>query len=134
VAQRSTAGQVRWATSLSASADLDGAEVVGAADGGVLFGSASAPGLSFGSASGGSIPLDASDGGTAWIAHYRSDGTPEFARTIAGTAFGRVGEIARVDARVYVDVTLRGPDNTSNGQPIPVQGKDASLWAVDLAR
>ena len=133
VAQRSTAGQVRWATSVSASADLDGAEVVGAADGGVLFGSASAPGLSFGSASGGSIPLDASDGGTAWLAHYRPDGTPEFARTIARTASGRVGEIARVGARVYVDVTLRGPGNTSNGQPVSVQGKDASLWAVDLA-
>jgi hypothetical protein len=134
VAQRSAAGLVRWATSVSASSDLDGAEVVGAADGGLLFGSGSVPGLSFGSASGGSIPLDASNGGTAWLAHYRPDGTPEFARTIAGTAFGRVGEIARVGARVYVDVTLRGPDNTINGRPIPVRGKDASIWAIDLAR
>jgi hypothetical protein len=33
---------------------------------------------------------------------------------------------------VYVDVTLRGADNTINGQPIAVQGKDASVWALDL--
>ena len=122
VAQRSTAGQVRWATSVSASTDLDGAEIVAAADGGVLFGSGSVPGLSFGSVSGGRTPLDDSDGGTAWLAHYRPNGTPEFGRTIAGTTFGRVGEIARLGARVYLDITLRGPDNTINGQPITVQG------------
>jgi hypothetical protein len=133
VAQRTTTGFVWWATSARASVDLDGAEVVNAADGGVLFGSQTASGLVFGSTSGDDLALDTADGGTAWLAHYRPDGTPEFARTIAGTAFGRVGEIDRNGTRVDVDITLRGPDNTINGQPIAVQGKDASVWALDLA-
>jgi hypothetical protein len=116
-----------------ASVDLDGAEVIGAADGGIIFGSQQATGLVFGSTSGTDLALNTTDGGTAWLAHYRPDGTPEFAHTIAGTAFGRVGEIDRTGTRVYVDVTLRGDDNTINGQPIAVQGKDASVWALDLA-
>ncbi len=98
-----------------------------------MFGSQSVPDLRFGSAEGDGISLDAAGGGTAWLAHYRPDGTPEFARTIVGTAFGRVGEIARSGVRVYVDVTLRGPGNTVNGTPLAVQGKDASVWALDLA-
>jgi hypothetical protein len=133
VAQRSTTGAVRWATSVSAGADLDGCEVVNAADGGLLFGSQSLPDIRFGSATGSDIPLDTTDGGVAWLAHYRPDGTPAFARTIAGTVFGRVGEIGRTGTRVYADVTLRGTDNTINGTPISVQGKDASVWALDLA-
>lgn len=132
VAQRSVTGSVRWATSVSASAALDGAEVITASDGGILFGSQSVPGIQFGSTAGTAISLNDTDGGTAWLAHYRPDGTPEFARTIAGTAFGRVGEIARVGARVYVDVALRGSANTVNGKPISVVGKDASVWALDL--
>jgi hypothetical protein len=135
VAQRSTTGAVRWAVSVAgATSDLDGAEVIGASDGGILFGSGLPTDLSFGSTAGAAVPLNTSDGGTAWLAHYRPDGTPAFARTIAGTAFGRVGEIDRTGTRVYVDVVLRGADNTINGQPITVQGKDASVWALDLAR
>ena len=132
VAQRSVTGSVRWATSVSASAVLDGAEVIAASDGGILFGSQSVPGIRFGSTTGPAIALNDADGGTAWLAHYRPDGTPGFARTIAGTAFGRVGELARVGSRVYVDVTLRGSENTINGKPISVVGKDASVWALDL--
>ena len=132
VAQRSATGKVRWATSVSANADLDGAELVAASDGGILFGSQSVPGIVFGSADGEGIPLDDANGGTAWLAHYRPDGTPRFARTIAGTANGRVGEIARSGSRVYVDVTLRGPANTIDGEPITVAGKDASVWGLDL--
>jgi hypothetical protein len=132
VAQRSATGTVRWATSVSASAALDGSETVAASDGGILFGSQSVPGIQFGSAHGPAIPLDEADGGTAWLAHYGPDGAPRFARTIAGTANGRVGEIARVGSRVYVDVTLRGPANTINGTPITVAAKDASVWALDL--
>jgi hypothetical protein len=124
---------VLWATSVRASAGLDGAEAVGAPDGGILFGSQSTAGIRFGSARGAGVPLDDSDGGTAWLAHYRPDGRPAFARTIAGTANGRVGEIARVGSRVYVDVTVRGPDNSINGKPISVVGKDASVWAVDVS-
>jgi hypothetical protein len=133
VAQRSATGTVRWATSVSASAALDGSEAVAASDGGILFGSQSAPGIQFGSARGPAIPFDETDGGTGWLAHYGPDGTPRFARTIAGTANGRVGEIARTGSRVYVDVTLRGPANTINGTPITVAAKDASVWALDLA-
>jgi hypothetical protein len=132
VAQRDVAGTVRWATSVSASAALDGSETVAASDGGILFGSKSAPGIQFGSTDGRAIPLDQVEGGTAWLAHYRPNGTPGFARTIAGTANGRVGEIARVGSRVYVDISLRGSRNTINGKPIAVVSKDASVWALDL--
>jgi len=117
---------------VSGPAVQDGAEVVTATDGGILFGSQSGPGLQFGSTKGPPIALNTADGGTAWLAHYRPDGTPEFARTIAGTAFGRVGEIARNGTRVYVDLALRGPANTINGKPITVVGKDASVWSLDL--
>ena len=56
--------------------------------------------------------------------------TPKFARTVAGTAYGRIGELAP-GSRVYVDVTLRGAGN--EGMPIAVVGKDTSVWALDLA-
>jgi hypothetical protein len=133
VAQRSATGTVRWATSVTASAALDGSEAVAASDGGILFGSQSAPGIQLGSTRGTAITLDGTDGGTGWLAHYGPDGAPRFARTIAGTANGRVGEIARTGSRVYVDVTLRGPANAINGTPITVVGKDASVWALDPA-
>ena len=133
VAQRSTTGAVRWATSVTANVALDGSEAVAAADRGILFGSQSVPGIQFGSTDGPAIPLDETDGGTGWLAHYGPDGAPRFAHTIAGTANGRVGEIARTWSRVYVDVALRGSANTINGTPITVRGKDASVWALDLA-
>jgi len=132
VAQRDAAGTVGWATSVSASVDLGGAETVAASDGGILFGTQKMPGILFGSATGPAIPLDEADGGTAWLAHYRPDGSPGFARTIPGTTNGGVGELARVGSRVYVDVTLRGSENTVHGEPITVVGKDASVWALDL--
>ena len=130
VARRAPDGAVRWATSVSARSDLDGAEIVNTADGGIVFGGGSAEDLRFGSTHGGGLPLDDAAGGTAWLARYRPDGTPVFARTIPGTAFGRVGEIARTGAHIYVDVTLRGPDNTIAGDPIEVRGKDGSVWAL----
>jgi hypothetical protein len=133
VAQRSTAGAVRWATSVSADTPLDGVEIVSAPDGGVLFGSQTAPGLHFGAARGPGRAVDASDGGTAWLAHYGADGSIRFARTIAGTAFGRVGELDRDGTRVYLDITLRGPDNEIDGTLLPTVGKDASVWMLDLA-
>ena len=132
VAQRAPDGAVRWATSVSGSAGIEGAEAIGAPDGGIFFGGQSTPGIRFGSTRGAAIPLDDSDGGTAWLAHYRPDGTPAFARTIPGTADGRAGEIGRAGSRVYVDITLRGADNTINGKPISVVRKDASLWALDV--
>lgn len=133
VAQRAPDGTVRWATAVSAPTAVGGAEVVTAPDGGVLFGAANADGIRFGSAAGGSIPLDTSDGGTGWLAHYRPDGTPAFARTIPGTVLGFPGEIARNGNRVYLDVAIFGNAATVNGTPIPAVGKDASVWAIDLA-
>jgi hypothetical protein len=133
LAQRDSSGAVRWATSVSADTALDGVEVVSAPDGGVLFGSQTAPGLHFGAVRGTGRDVDTRDGGTAWLAHYGPDGSIRFARTIAGTAFGRVGELARLGNRVYLDVTLRGDDNTINGRALPTQGKDASVWMLDLA-
>jgi hypothetical protein len=133
VAQRSTDGALRWATSVSgATSDLDGAEVVGSGDGGILFGSGIPTDLSFGSTGGAAIPLDTANGGRAWLARYRPDGTPAFARTIAGTASGRVGELDRTGSRLYTDIALRGPGNTIQGRPIPVRANDASVWALDL--
>ena len=126
-------GQTEWATSASAPVGLDGAELVSAPGGGVLFGGGSAPGLQFGQASGASVALDETGGGTGWLAHYDARGHVAFAATVPGTASGRLGEIARRGDRVYVDVVLRGPDNTVNGEPIAVQGKDAGLWSLDLS-
>ncbi len=72
----------------------------------------------------------------AYVAEYSctASTTLTWSRSrIAGTAFGRVGEIGRTGTRLYVDATLRGTDNTITGTPISVQGKDASVWALDLA-
>jgi hypothetical protein len=132
VAQRTDDGAIRWTTSVSAGALVGGVEAIGAPDGGILFGSQRVPEMRFGSANDPGIPLDDSGGGTAWLAHYRPDGTPAFARAIPGTADGNVGEIARVESRVYVDVVLRGRENTVNGEPLAAVGKDASVWALDL--
>ena len=63
-------------------------------------------------------------GGRSWNAHT--------AITVVSWRATGVDEFARVQAHVYVDVTLRGPGNTINGTPITVAGKDASVWALDL--
>jgi hypothetical protein len=126
-------GALQWATSVTADAGIDGAEITTARDGGVLFGASSVAGMRFRQTRGSAVALDAHDGGVGWLAHYGPDGTVQFATTIAGTANGRPGEIARTGARVYLDVVLRGRDNTINGAPLPAQGKDASVWAIDLA-
>lgn len=127
------AGSLSWATSVTAAGALTGAEAIAAPGGGVLFGGTRAPGMQFLSPDGTSEPLDEGDGGTAWLAHYRADGSVAFATTIAGTASGNAGELARTGPRVYVDVVLRGQDNTVNGVPIATEGKDASIWGLDLA-
>ena len=126
-------GALVWATSVTAPGLVDGAEAIAAPDGGLLFGSTSTPGLRFGVVGGASVPVDTSRGGTAWLAHYRPDGALGFAATIAGSANGNIGEIARRGSKVYVDVVLRGPDNNANGMPLPAQGKDASIWRIDLS-
>ncbi|HEX5096363.1 MAG TPA: hypothetical protein VFX21_10125, partial [Acidimicrobiia bacterium] len=97
VVRFSTSGTLAWATSVRAPGPVDGAEAIAAADGGLLFGSTVTAGLQFGSAGGAYVPVDTSKGGTAWLAHYRPDGSLGFAATIAGTANGNIGEIARGD-------------------------------------
>jgi hypothetical protein len=132
VARRSATGTPRWATSVRAGVLVGGAEAIAAPDGGILFGGRRVPGVRFGSTAGRALPLDTAAGGTAYLARYRKDGTPAFARTIPGTADGAGGEIARTGARVYLDVTLRGEGSSVHAAPIPVVRKDSSVWALDL--
>ena len=126
-------GSLGWATSVSAGEALTGAEIAGAADGGVLFGSWVAPGTVLHEASGSAEPLDTRNGGTAWLAHYRPDGSVAFAATIEGTAGGGPDELDRTGTRVYLDLVVRGSANAAAGVVIEADGKDGSLWALDLA-
>jgi hypothetical protein len=125
-------GSPDWVTSVAADEALSGAEVVRAADGGVLFGSWLAPGLRLRSPSGDATTVDAANGGTAWLAHYRPDGSVGMATTIEGTAGGGPDEIDRVGDRVYLDLVVRGTDTVGAGTRIEADGKDGSLWALDL--
>jgi hypothetical protein len=126
-------GRLAWATAVHGAGTVVGAEVTGTADGGVMFGSARVPDMQFRPAVGAAVALDEHNGGVGWLAKYRRNGTVAFATTIAGTASGIPGEVARDGGRVYLDVVLRPADNTINGTPISVQRKDSSLWAIDLA-
>jgi hypothetical protein len=125
-------GAPDWVTTVAADEALTGAEVVRAADGGVLFGSWLAPGLRLRSPSGDATTVDASNGGTAWLAHYRHDGSVGMAATIEGTAGGGPDEIDRVGDRVYLDLVVRGTGTVGAGTRIEADGKDGSLWALDL--
>ena len=111
-------GTLLWTATVTG--DAGGAEIIGAPGGGILFGGFRVPGLAFHTASGATVPLDDRNAGTAWLAHYRPDGSVGFATTIP-RADGRVGEIARRGQRVYVDIVVRRGS------------KDASVWALDLA-
>lgn len=124
-------GDLVWATSVRADETLGGAEVVGSADGGLLFGGPGVPGLSFGSTAG-DVALDGANGGWGFLVHYRPDGSVGFASTIAGTANTGPDEISRSGDRVYVDLVLRGAANEAAGRPLPATGKDGAVWALDL--
>ncbi len=133
IARFSASGAPTWVTAVSSDATLLGAELESAPDGGVLLGNHVDGTMSFGQAGGAPAqPLDVADGGSSWFAHYDPEGHVVFASTLPGTADGRIGEITRSGSRVYLDVTLRGPANTVDGQPIAVTGKDSSAWAIDL--
>lgn len=125
-------GTLDWATSVSAEAGLAGAEVVGAADGGLLFALPGVPGIEFGSVPGGSATIDDGNGGSVWLVHYRPDGTVS-AATIEGTVGAGADEIDRSGDRIYLDVVVRGSQNNPAGVPIEAAGKDASVWALDLS-
>ncbi len=126
-------GGLAWATAVTADLPFAGAEIIAAPDGGILFGGPSWPGITFGQAAGPRVALDDADSGSAWLAHYRPDGTVGFATAIPGTTNARPGEIARAGQRVYLDIGLRGDNNTVNGRPLPAAGFDSSVWAFDLA-
>lgn len=132
VARFAPDGSLHWATSVTADEPLAGAEVVSTDDGGVLFGSGLVRGVVLRSRSGTRTEVDASPGGTAWLASYGPDGAVGFATTIAGTAGGGPDEIARVGERVYVDIVVRGSDTVGAGTRIEADGKDGSLWALDV--
>jgi hypothetical protein len=125
-------GALRWATAVTADEPLTGAEVVGAADGGVLFAGLRSAGLRFRDASGAPTLLDDGNGGNVWLAHYRPDGSVAFASTIAGTVNGRPDEIARSGHRIYLDIVVRGSEDGVGGIPIVADRKDGSVWALDL--
>ena len=124
-------GTLEWATSVSADAGLAGAEAIGADGGGLLFAVAGVPGIEFRSGSGEAASLDDRNGGSVWLVHYRPDGSVS-AATIEGTVGGGPDEIGRSGDRVYLDVVVRGSQNTAAGVPIEATGKDASVWALDL--
>jgi hypothetical protein len=125
-------GELRWATSVAADEPLTGAEVVGTGDGGVLFGSWLAPGTALRSTTGATTAVDATAGGTAWIGAYRADGSVSFASTIPGTAGGGPDEVGRTGDRIYLDLVVRGSGNVGAGIEIRADGKDGSLWAIDV--
>jgi hypothetical protein len=125
-------GELDWATSVRADEPLAGAELVTAADGGIVFAGRGAAGLAFASPSGEVVALDDRPGGTAFLVHFRPDGSVGLASTIAGTADAGADEIARVGDRVYLDLVIRGSDNIINGNHLTADGKDGSLWALDL--
>jgi len=132
VAALDTDGSARWVTSVSAPGDIGGAEVTSAPGGGVMFGTQSTPGTRFRGAPGGDVLAEPIVDGAAWLAVYDEPGNV-VVRAVDGALNGRVGEIARVGNRAYLDLTLWGPDNSFGGSALQVRGRqDSSLWVVDL--
>jgi len=125
-------GNLMWATSITADSMVTGAEIVGAADGGVVFAGVNGPGLRFGQPNGGSVTAAHPDRGSVWLTHYCPDGTVALATTIAGTSDERPGELSLKGSILFVDMVLRGAANDDAGDPIANAGKDASVWSFTL--
>lgn len=125
-------GTVRWTTAVTADADLTGAEIISAADGGVLFGGVAMPGLQFKQVAG--PPLRPTSGavGSAWLVHIGPDGSVVAVASVVGSVAARPGELDRSGSRLFVDMVLRGDDNSVGGRPLRVVGKGASVWAVEF--
>jgi hypothetical protein len=132
VAALDTDGDARWATSVSATGNVGGAEAVSAPGGGIMFGTQFTPGTQFRAVPGGDVQAEPIADGAAWLAVYDEDGNAVI-RAVDGASSGRVGELARVGNRAYLDLTLWGADNSFDGSALPVLGRqDSSLWVVDL--
>lgn len=132
VARFTRGGDLAWATAVQAEGVLSGAEAIGAPDGGVVLGFPWAPGLVASGATGGPVAVDPDPTATAVLAHYRSDGSVGWAQLVDGTPGGNPDEMARVDDRLYVDIVLRGEGARAPNGPLGPQGKDSSLWALDI--
>lgn len=97
-----------------------------------MFGGRVVGGLELRSPSGAVSMVDAGGSEAVFLVRFRPDGSLATATSVPGAANGRPGEIARVGERVYLEVAIRGSDNVVAGVPLIAEGKDGSLWALDL--
>lgn len=132
VARFEADGSLAWAANVAGEEPLTGAEVAAADDGGVMFGGRVVGGLELRSPSGAVSMVDAGGSEAVFLVRFRPDGSLATATSVPGAANGRPGEIARVGERVYLEVAIRGSDNVVAGVPLIAEGKDGSLWALDL--
>ena len=132
VARFTRDGEPVWATTVGAEGQLAGSEVVGAPGGGIILGCSWASGLTATGVTGDPVAVAADPTGGAVLAHFRPDGSVGWAQLVDGTPGGNPDEMARVDDRLYVDVVLRGETVQAPDGALVPQGKDSSLWALDL--
>jgi len=125
-------GVAEWATTIGADTAVGGAEVTVADDGSLLFAVRGSPGLGFGEADGDVTVPEGDAASTAWLLRYGRDGRLVEAWPIEGTANAGTDELALVDDRLYLDVVVRGDASSAAGEVIDAEGKDGSLWAIDL--
>lgn len=125
-------GRLDWATSVQAVSPLTGAEVTSAPGGGLLLASIRPDGLGILDGDGNGAPLADSNGGNAWLGLYRPDGSVGWASTIDGAVTASPDEISRAGTRVYLDMTVRGSENSAGDETIAADRKDSAVWAIDI--
>jgi hypothetical protein len=125
-------GRLDWATSVQGISPLTGAEVTSAPGGGLLLASIRPDRLMIRDGDGIAVPLDDSNGANAWLAAYRPDGSVGWASTIDGAVTASPDEISRTGTRVYLDMTVRGSENSAGGDTIAADRKDSAVWAIDI--
>lgn len=131
-----SAGASTWLVQVSSTADMLGAEVVLAPDGGVMFGHDSAAAVTYGSTNGQPLTVDLPTAGVDWplLVGYTPAGVPRLPLLPAtNTGDGHMDEITRSGRRAYIDVPIFGGAHEF-GDTLRVGGptKDALLVAIDL--
>ena len=124
------AGDVEWATTIGAEANLPGAEVILSGSGGVIVPGTPLDGVTFSSADGSIADVDTTGAATAWIAEYDAEGNVVAVAPIPGTLDANASEIDRYGDRLLVDMVIRGIGNTTPGGTLDTDGKDASIWSL----